>query len=759
MLGPKGGGRLLGRPDLAKYHNGAEIITNCLIFKTGGATRRHGLRLAGFAKYSDKESIVVRFEFNVKQVYFLEFGDQYMRFWKNMLAVETTPLVPYEVATPYLEADLLKLKFQQSASVLYIGGYPTYAPRKLSRIGATDTNWTLSVINFNPPPTDELGERPATTLTPGATTGAAVTFTAGAAFEGVGFQAADVNRQIKAGAGRGIITAVGGTTSITVRIIDAFASTAAIVSGSWILEGTPQTTIDWDISRPAGAQVNGVLGAAASRPSWVGQYIRSFGGLVRITARTDATNIKGEILSPMLDAPADPANPAAVIAGNWTLESESWSAADYASTPLFHEERLLWTRRQDIWGSVSSDFENNAGGSKPDDAIHYALSTNTVDYIEWLASGSVNGNIDKLFIGTAGGVHQMTGAGNNEGEPLTPDPPRRRRVSDARCSAIAPLLIDNAIIYPERSLRTLKEVRYDLQSDAVRPFELTDLNEDALYSGARQMAYQSVPDPRIWIVREDGKLPTLIYYRSEDVVGWAPLETDGEFRSVAIAPHADGDREQTACVVKRITNGQQVRTIEYFDDRPAERQASANWPWRDPADPTRAVETQLQTDCAMLLAPAAGTIEIGNLTHLAGKTVKHFVNGAAGPDRIVSVDGKITLASATVLGDTVEVGLPFTHRIKTMPLELAGAPTIIKIPKRWSQLKARLLNSVALKIQGRTVPFIAGGDPMDQAPPLFTGVKEITDFAVTEDGSVLIEDDRGPFTLLSLAGEVNIGDH
>lgn len=51
----------------------------------------------------------------------------------------------YEIASPYLEADLQDLHYTQSADVMTIT-HPSYDKRELKRIGAT--NWTLSVISF-----------------------------------------------------------------------------------------------------------------------------------------------------------------------------------------------------------------------------------------------------------------------------------------------------------------------------------------------------------------------------------------------------------------------------------------------------------------------------------------------------------------------------------------------------------------------------------------------------------------------------------
>lgn len=53
----------------------------------------------------------------------------------------------YEIATPYLEADLPSLHYTQSADVLTIV-HKTYQQRHLSRLGAT--NWTLTTFVFTP---------------------------------------------------------------------------------------------------------------------------------------------------------------------------------------------------------------------------------------------------------------------------------------------------------------------------------------------------------------------------------------------------------------------------------------------------------------------------------------------------------------------------------------------------------------------------------------------------------------------------------
>lgn len=137
----------------------------------------------------------------------------------------------YTIASPYLEADLPRLKYVQSQDVLYLF-HPSYAPRKLARTAAT--TWTLSVINFLDGPYGSENTT-ATTLTPSAfAVGAGVTLTASSTTGingGTGFQTTDVGRliRIKEGAVWGWVKITGwtSTTVVTVEIFSTLTSTAA----------------------------------------------------------------------------------------------------------------------------------------------------------------------------------------------------------------------------------------------------------------------------------------------------------------------------------------------------------------------------------------------------------------------------------------------------------------------------------------------------------------------------------------------------
>ncbi|MEQ8356737.1 MAG: choice-of-anchor R domain-containing protein [Kiloniellaceae bacterium] len=83
-------------------------------------------------------------------------------------AVET----PLELATPYAEADLVRLKWAQSADVMYVT-QPDHPPMKLSRRG--DTTWSLTEVAFFDGPYAEENGDSARTLKPTAVNGGTVT--------------------------------------------------------------------------------------------------------------------------------------------------------------------------------------------------------------------------------------------------------------------------------------------------------------------------------------------------------------------------------------------------------------------------------------------------------------------------------------------------------------------------------------------------------------------------------------------------------
>lgn len=217
-----------------KYQNAAKVVENMIPLVQGGISRRTGTKFVAEVKTSTKSTRLIPFQFSVTQAYIIEVGDQYFRFYRDRGQIESGGS-PYEISSPYLEADLFELKFTQSADVIYIT-HPGYAPRKLSRTG--HTAWTLTTISFLDGPY-LVTNSGTTTITPSGTTGS-VTLTASAAL----FASTDVDRLVRVKHsstwGYAKITAYTSTTQVTATVINPFAATTA--STDWRLGLWSDTT-------------------------------------------------------------------------------------------------------------------------------------------------------------------------------------------------------------------------------------------------------------------------------------------------------------------------------------------------------------------------------------------------------------------------------------------------------------------------------------------------------------------------------------
>jgi hypothetical protein len=254
------GARLWGRADQARYYNGCRVLENMFVWPQGPAERRPGTRFIAEVKSPDTKVRLIPFEYSTEQAYVVEAGAGYFRFYKDGGRIESPPGSPVEIVTPYLEAHLARLKWCQSADVLYLF-HPDLATRKLARL--SHTSWTLTEVAWIDGPYLEQNLDPARTLTPSATTGAGIAITA----TGHGpFVATDVGRlvRIKHGAGWGHarITAVVSASQVTADVVVAFG--AATASADWRL-GLWSDTTGW----PACGTFHEerlVMGGARARP-------------------------------------------------------------------------------------------------------------------------------------------------------------------------------------------------------------------------------------------------------------------------------------------------------------------------------------------------------------------------------------------------------------------------------------------------------------------------------------------------------------
>lgn len=141
---------LYARVDLARYQTGLRLCRNFIVMPYGGIKNRPGTVFISSTK-GNGASRLIPFEFNDQQTYVLEFSHLCVRVYQGggIVLNESGPDVgqPFELVTPYTEAELFELNYTQSADVMTLV-HPAHPPAQLSRLANDD--WTLADISFVP---------------------------------------------------------------------------------------------------------------------------------------------------------------------------------------------------------------------------------------------------------------------------------------------------------------------------------------------------------------------------------------------------------------------------------------------------------------------------------------------------------------------------------------------------------------------------------------------------------------------------------
>ncbi|HRF11300.1 MAG TPA: hypothetical protein PLR37_04065 [Candidatus Accumulibacter phosphatis] len=707
--------RLLGRVDITRYANGAKTIENGYPLVHGGVIRRPGTRFVTSTKFSTtKRSRLIPYIFNEDQSYIIEFGDLYIRVYKDGAQVLSAPSTPYEIATPYTEAMLDDLDYVQGADTMFIAhpGLPIYRLRRQDH-----DDWSLAPAPFTVTPFDEIGFRPATTLTlSSAAVGAGRTLTAGAST----FLASDVGRDVWAGAGVAEITAYTSATEVTASISVAFSSTS-IAADEWQVRGSPQESITPSAKDPVGGAVT--LTAAALntwRPSDVGKFVKVNRGLVEITGYTSALQVTGTILTALDSVVSSPADA-------WTLEASVWNSIDgYPRTVSLHEQRLIAAGSpgypQTVWMSRIGESLSFESGTADDDAMSFTISSDQINPIAHM------GQVRSLIALTYGGEFTLSGGSE---KPITPTNIQVRNQSVYGCNAVRPIRIGNELFFVQRASRKLRAMSYKFETDAYGAPDLSVLAEHATASGIVAMAYQQEPESIIWMVRSDGVIATVTVDRDQDVVGWARQITDGVYESIATIPVSDG--EEVWAIVRRTVGGSTVRYVERFD----------------PA---------MATDCAITGTHATGTDTWAGLDHLEGKEVDVLADGIVMQRETVS-GGVVTIARDAL---AVEIGLPYTTTIETLTPDVAsGNGSAQGNSLRIAEVTLRFLDTTGCELNGQVIAFRSFGPAVLDAPaPLFTGDHRIEKLGWERGSAELVIQQRQPlpFHLLSVIKKFTVND-
>lgn len=588
------------RAEVQKYGNGCKLLENFIPMIQGPAKRRGGTRFVNEVKDSTARTWLVRFEFNTQNAYQLEFGNQYIRFYTNHGQVvvsgvtgwvTTTAYVVgdlrsngginyycttahtsgtfatdlasgywyaltgsvYEIPSPWSTADLTNsdgtfaLRFTESNDIIYIC-HKSYAPRKLMRYGGT--NWQIQTITPKKGPFKTINSDKTVTVYASGQTGS-VTLTASSAV----FSASHVGALFYLE--QSVITSIkmweSGKTYAAGDLVRSSGITYKCITG-----GTS-----------GGVKPIHTEGQANDgNPGCKWEYQDPGYGYGTITAVASGTSATLNVIDQIPFYAVGVGSPTY----KWALGA--WNNADGWPTQVnFYKERLVFGRGQNVWLSVSGDYETFAakdasGNVVADQAISLVLQSDKVNDLEWLSSS------DALLCGTAGGEFAVQSITTNL--PFGPDNVTAPSISAFGCRNTIPVKIADAIIFAQRSGIKLRDIVYDYISNKFQSTDQTVMADHITQGGINQIAYQQEPYSLIWAVRADGALICMTYSREQydqpPYGGWHRHPVGGSFNGgpaivecVSIIPAPAADRDEVWMIVKRTINGVTKRYIEYME--------------------------------------------------------------------------------------------------------------------------------------------------------------------------------------------------
>ena len=145
--------RLEGRVNLEKYREGLADLTNMVVHPHGGVTRRPGTEFLGEVKMSASYTRLIPFQFKTSDTYILEFGQEYMRVYRNGLQVLTgspKTITAITQANPgVLTSNSHGLSDGEEIYITGVGGMTELNGRNFKVAGATTNTFELEDLFGN----------------------------------------------------------------------------------------------------------------------------------------------------------------------------------------------------------------------------------------------------------------------------------------------------------------------------------------------------------------------------------------------------------------------------------------------------------------------------------------------------------------------------------------------------------------------------------------------------------------------------------
>ncbi|MBQ7395943.1 MAG: hypothetical protein IJW08_05355 [Lentisphaeria bacterium] len=660
--------KMIGRTDVSQYAKGCRKLCNFFVTPYGAVERRPGTLFV--AKSKSRRVRLIKFVFSSDAAYVCEFGDRYIRFFRNgrQLVCDGAPV---EIATFYTADQLERIQVIQSADVMTIV-HPLHPVMELRRI--EENSFVLIEKEFEYPPVLEPNIDDSIKITPSAVSGTIELVATADVFDAGnigGFwqlvhtrKKSEIKKDFDSDGVSDTLEVFGNWTFTTHGTWTGNVVLQRSYDGgeSWYNYQTFSSAKDSNTSTSGIEQDENVLYRVVMQDyeqSDTGtlklcrilfvnpDFVTT--GVVRITSVADARHASGNVIRKLGGTDA-----------TFEWNEGAWSnRRGFPCSVAFFEERMMFggtaSRPQTVWGSKTGDWDNFLLSDKDDAGLEFTLASDTVNTISWMCQHNA------LIIGTLDS--EWTLSASDSGAALTSSNAKVKRQSVYGSSRTPALMVGDTVLFVQRGKRKIREFVYTWEKEGYSSPDMTVLAEHITRSEVIETTLQQLPDSILWCVLGNGTIAALTYERDQEVIGWHRHTTAGKFVSVCAVPDQVSndiyfavDRAGETCI--------EILSPRTFDD----------------------IADACFVDSAVIYN-GTETDTIDNLDHLEGMTVSILADGALQTGKVVE-NGQVIL---DVPAKKVVIGLAYESVVAPMPYE-------VDMPDGTSMLRKKAVGEVRVRV-------------------------------------------------------------
>ena len=721
---------------------------------------------------------LVRFQFSDTQAYMLEFGNLYVRFYRDNGRIEETGIA-VELATPYPTSVLFDLMFAQSADTMFIA-HRDYAPRQIER--TSHVNWTINETAFISAPTSFVSVADAVTNGQFREDLTGWTVISGNDVTATGFDV-DLDNS--------------GTNAVLEQAVTVDAGQEYELNFNFI-DHSHTTSTSRKLTVQSGSTSGGTNHLASTEVT-LGQHSFTF------TPAATPTYLR-----------FSNTNAGVASVGAISLRRTSGGTVDantYPGAVTFYEQRLFWAgsrnHPQTFWGSQTGSYLNmDQATADSDHSVQFSVAADSLDAIVWVGSAR------DLILGSFGSEHSANGGVDNAIQPASINVTLQSAFGSER---ITPVNAGHALLFVSRGGKKLREFVFNFDVDGFKAPDLTLLAAHVTNDGITQMAYQQDPDSLCWCSTSTGELIGMTYLADQNVIAWHRHPLGGTLatvESVGTIPDVTKGEDQLWTAVKHSVNGVDSRYVGYLDpdlfvDHAVELNNPITISGATRANPVVITATAhgLSDGDQVDIENVAGMIELNNkrytvnnqttntfelqnieptpvnvngtayTTYLSGGEARLCVTTLSGLDylegesiEIVDRD-TIVYSNVTVSGGSVTI--PNSERVSRVYAGKQYNSTLTPVRpeygspqgmtqgkrKRWNKLGIRLTGTLGGTVNGDDIEYLNDQTITDVGLGLYTGDKMMDTTDWDPDGFVtIIQNKPLPMTINSVFGDLSVGE-